>query len=308
MKNKPQRKGGPARDYEPVIVKAILAALFILSVAMIVSGVTGSSSFSASGYDSEEGYACIYEMSREVRDYQKESFAPAMDALDDAQREAVNAKLGDMLIEYWGELSGSADTAQAEAGTFIASLPEGEQGDAAARFFTAAFAVDGPKVSSKIKKQLAPMTDAERGELRTSLLCALIDEATALPQIAADAVGDAQGTERERMLLQLFLVSANEESESVPTELANSFKKSIRKDPARLDAYQKTVAGSVSWIGQFVVSSSRTVIMLGILLALDVVLLFLLMLADHSWHFDFKWIAILLIVDFMLLFMMSEAQ
>ena len=304
MKNKPQRKGGPARDYEPVIVKAILAALFILSVAMIVSGVTGSSSFSASGYDSEEGYACIYEMSREVRDYQKESFAPAMDALDDAQREAVNAKLGDMLIEYWGELSGSADTAKAEAGTFIASLPEGEQGDAAARFFTAAFAVDGPKVSSKIKKQLAPMTDAERGELRTSLLCALIDEATALPQIAADAVGDAQGTERERMLLQLFLVSANEESESVPTELANSFKKSIRKDPARLDAYQKTVAGSVSWIGQFVVSSSRTVIMLGILLALDVVLLFLLMLADHSWHFDFKWIAILLIVDFMLLFMM----
>ena len=53
---------------------------------------------------------------------------------------------------------------------------------------------------------------------------------------------------------------------------------------------------------QFVISHSRTVILAGILIALDALLLAFLMAAGRSWHFDMKWIIILVIVDFLLLF------
>ena len=38
------------------------------------------------------------------------------------------------------------------------------------------------------------------------------------------------------------------------------------------------------------------------MLALDIALLFLMLYKDHSWHLDFKWAVILIIVDFMLVF------
>ncbi len=50
------------------------------------------------------------------------------------------------------------------------------------------------------------------------------------------------------------------------------------------------------------VTFSRTAILLGILLALDIALLFLMLYKDHSWHLDFKWVVIFAIVDFMLVF------
>ena len=63
-----------------------------------------------------------------------------------------------------------------------------------------------------------------------------------------------------------------------------------------------TADGSVSLLSQLLISHSRTAILLGILLALDIALLFLMLYKDHSWHLDFKWAIILLIVDFMLVF------
>ena len=50
------------------------------------------------------------------------------------------------------------------------------------------------------------------------------------------------------------------------------------------------------------VTYSRTAILLGVLLALDIALLFLMLYKDHSWHLDFKWVIIFAIVDFMLVF------
>ncbi|MBE5793139.1 MAG: iron ABC transporter permease [Clostridiales bacterium] len=51
-----------------------------------------------------------------------------------------------------------------------------------------------------------------------------------------------------------------------------------------------------------VLSNSKTVILAGILLLLDVLLLIFLLRAEGSWHMDLKWLVILLIVDFLLLF------
>ena len=130
----------------------------------------------------------------------------------------------------------------------------------------------------------------------------MLDESAPLPQAVASAVGELTGSERAAALMQLFLVSANAENEPLPTDHVNSLKKAARNAEARISAYEMTADGSVSLLSQLLISHSRTAILLGVLLALDIALLFLMLYKDHSWHLDFKWAIILLIVDFMLVF------
>ena len=304
MKNKPRPQAQPGDSREPAIVKTALVIALIVGVLMIAAGVMGMNAFTASGFDSEDGFAHLYHMKSALETHYSEAIAPALAGLSEEERAQTEARLDAMLLSYWAELTGDEAAARADLDAFVASLPKDAQDSATLKLFDVAFAVDGPKVSSKLKKQLAALGDAKRAGLRHALLLALTDGQAELPQIAADATEGKEGEERDRILLQLFLVSGSASSESVPTELANSLKKAVRKDAARIEAYKKAVAGSVGFVMQFTVSHSRTICMLGILLVIDVVLLFFLLGADHSWHFDMKWIIILLIIDFMLLFQM----
>ena len=304
MKNKPRPQAQLGDSREPAIVKTALVIALIVGALMIAAGVMGMNAFTASGFDSEDGFAHLYRMKSALDTHYSEAIVPALAGLSGEERAQTEARLDAMLLAYWAELTGDEAAARADLDAFVASLPKDGQDSATLKLFDVAFAVDGPKVSSKLKKQLAALGDAERAGLRHALLLALTDEQAELPEIAAAATEGKEGTERERILLQLFLISGSASSESVPTELANSLKKAVRKDAARIEAYKKAVAGSVGFAMQFTVSHSRTICMLGILLVIDVVLLFFLLGADHSWHFDMKWIIILLIIDFMLLFQM----
>ena len=300
----PRARLGNRRSAEPLLVRTALAVLLAMGLAMIAAGVVGMRAFNASGHDSEAGYSYIHQMKGALDRHYASAIAPALDALSAEERVQTNEKLSAMLIEYWGELRGDEDAARTELEAFIAAQPGMGQDAAVAKLFDVAFAVDGPKISSVIKKQLAALDDEARTAFRRDVLLALTDESAALPAAAAEAVDGEEGSGRERMLLQLFLISGSADNESVPTELANGMKKAVRQNTARLDAYKRSVAGSVSWIGQLVVSNSRTVILLGALLAFDVLLLAILLAAEHSWHVDVKWVVILLIIDFMLIFQM----
>jgi iron(III) transport system permease protein len=60
--------------------------------------------------------------------------------------------------------------------------------------------------------------------------------------------------------------------------------------------------GEVSLTDQLAVGHSRTAILIGVILAFNALLLALLMMGDQTWRLDVKWVIILLIVDFLLLF------
>ena len=234
--------------------------------------------------------------------YQRD-IAPALESLDEESRAAVTQKLGDMLAVYWAQTRETEEAdAQAELAAFLDDLPEAEREQAVYELFDVAFAVDGPRVSSAIKKELAALDAQARASLRQTLLLALTDETVTLPETAQGAVEELEGAERQQMLLQLFLVSAQESNETLPTDLANGMKKAIRNGNARVDAYKSAVAGEVGFIEQFVISNSRTVILLGALLMLDMLLMMVLLGTEHSWRIDVKWIVILAIIDFMLVF------
>ena len=156
-------------------------------------------------------------------------------------------------------------------------------------------------MSSATKKALAAVSQGEKKDLQRALLSAALDDSALIPSAAAPAVEKLEGTERRAMLMQLFYTGISE-SGRLKTDDINTLKKSVRDKEIQLTAFRMIAIKEVSAVHQFVISHSRTVVLAGILIALDALLLAFLMAAGRSWHFDIKWIIILAIVDFLLLF------
>lgn len=280
--------------------KLTLLILFLLGAALILGGFWGIRQYQQSGFDQEVGYRYIQKLSGEVESLYTQSIQPVMARLTDAEREALTLEAAALLKENWTAAVKADQSARTDE--MLAGLEGDKLQQKTMELLSITYSLNGPKVASAEKKQLAQWTDAERSQNREALLRAVLDENAPVPQAAASAVGELTGSERAAALMQLFLVSANAENEPLPTDHVNGLKKAARNAEARISAYEMTADGSVTLLSQVLISHSRTAILLGILLALDIALLFLMLYKDHSWHLDFKWAIILLIVDFMLVF------
>ena len=280
--------------------KLTLLILFLLGAALILGGFWGIRQYQQSGFDQEVGYRYIQKLSGEVESLYTQSIQPVMARLTDAEREALTLEAAALLKENWTAAVKADQSARADE--MLAGLEGDKLQQKTMELLSITYSLNGPKVASAEKKQLAQWTDAERDQNREALLRAVLDENAPVPQAAASAVGELTGSERAAALMQLFLVSANAQNEPLPTDHVNGLKKAARNAEARISAYEMTADGSVTLLSQVLISHSRTAILLGILLALDIALLFLMLYKDHSWHLDFKWAIILLIVDFMLVF------
>lgn len=280
--------------------KLTLLILFLLGAALILGGFWGIRQYQHSGFDQEVGYRYIQKLSGEVESLYTQSIQPVMARLTDAEREALTLEAAALLKENWTAAVKADQSARADE--MLAGLEDDKLQQKTMELLSITYSLNGPKVASAEKKQLAQWTDAERDQNREALLRAVLDENAPVPQAAASAVGELTGSERAAALMQLFLVSANAQNEPLPTDHVNGLKKAARNAEARISAYEMTADGSVTLLSQVLISHSRTAILLGILLALDIALLFLMLYKDHSWHLDFKWAVILIIVDFMLVF------
>ena len=280
--------------------KLTLLILFLLGAALILGGFWGIRQYQQSGFDQEVGYRYIQKLSGEVESLYTQSIQPVMARLTDAEREALTLEAAALLKENWTAAVKADQSARADA--MLSGLTGDKLQQKTMELLSITYSLNGPKVASAEKKLLAQWTDAERDQNREALLRAVLDESAPVPQAAASAVGELTGSERAAALMQLFLVSANAQNEPLPTDHVNGLKKAARNAEARISAYEMTADGSVTLLSQVLISHSRTAILLGILLALDIALLFLMLYKDHSWHLDFKWAVILIIVDFMLVF------
>ena len=280
--------------------KLTLLILFLLGAALILGGFWGIRQYQQSGFDQEVGYRYIQKLSGEVESLYTQSIQPVMARLTDAEREALTLEAAALLKENWTAAVKADQSARADE--MLAGLEGDKLQQKTMELLSITYSLNGPKVASAEKKLLAQWTDAERDQNREALLRAVLDENAPVPQAVASAVGELTGSERAAALMQLFLVSANAQNEPLPTDHVNSLKKAARNAEARISAYEMTADGSVTLLSQVLISHSRTAILLGILLALDIALLFLMLYKDHSWHLDFKWAVILIIVDFMLVF------
>ena len=289
------RKNPEKRDHTPAVTKTILALAFALGLVIIFLGVTGMREYGTSGFSSETAYNAIYFLHRNTEAaYAK--LSAQLNALPEDQRAAAEKAAGNLLTAAW-EAQSAGGGARAEA--LLNEAPEAERGALCWKLLYATYLTGGPKVSSAQKKELAALDAGAAQTFCAEALAAAADEAAPLPQAAQSAAGSLTGADRQAMLFQqLFYVDGAADA----SEQVNAVKKTVRDKGAQLDAFRMIARGEVSWIWQVIVANSRTAVLIGIILALDALLLTLLMVSDKTWILDIKWIIILLIVDFLLLF------
>lgn len=281
---KPERSG--------TALKIILAVLLILGAAMILAGVLGIRDYNASGFNSESAYSLIPAMSREARQNYEKDISPLLAEAGDG--EALDAAAKALLAEAWETDENAVDVRLAE------NVRSDDKHAALWQLLDMTYAIDGPRVTNSIKKTLPAVSEAHA--LRLQLLAAAANQTPATEENGLAAIkGLDKDPEDYAMMVQLALVLGSEEYEPYSDSVVTEFKRAVASEQ-RADAYITALNGDISFFQSIVIPHGRTTVLLGILLCLDIALLFFLLHSERVWKMDFKWVLILLIVDFLLVF------
>ena len=276
-------------------VKLVLLLFFAAGLLLVFFGVNGLKVYTSSGFSSASAFESVYRLSSEVDRDWKELLSPALSALSGEERASVEESVETQLREDW---ESRRKGAASELNALLDELNASERAETAHKLLYISYQIGGPKVSASLKKALSG------GEYAQAILEALAGSDAALPDKVAEAVQKLEGTERQAMLTQLFYTSLSSRS-NLRTDDVNSFKKGIRDKDVQLSAFRMIAREEISGGRMFVIANARSVVLCGVLLALDALGLSFLMAAGKSWRFDLKWIIILAIVDFLLLFQLT---
>ena len=288
----------PSRNRSALAGKLLLLGFFLLGVWIIFYGLRGMQEYAASGFSSETAYQAIYHLHRETETAWNRKLSPQLKALSGEEQLRLRELTEQLASSAWEKQKKGGSAALAD---LLAEEDEDEREALAQKLLYATYCMNGPKVSTANRKSVTALGGDEAEAFRLQLLRCLCDEAAELPPAAQKLAGNLSGEERAAMLMQIWYVS-NGSADSGITEQVNTLKKTVRDKAAQLDAFRMIARGEVSVTDQLVVGHSRTAILIGVIIAFNALLLAVLMAGDRTWQLDVKWLIILLIVDFLLLF------
>ncbi len=287
-----RRERNLRRNPAPRRTRAALVLVFLLGAALTVLGIRGQGEYSSSGFSAESGFQAIHDLSSSAREIWEQAVKPALEAVSPEERNAAGEAAGTLLREAWEK--------QAEGGGQQAEEAAAQE-DGRWRLLYATWLLNGPKINPSGRKVITALSGEQAETFRQELLRCVADSARPVPAAAEKLTADLEGTDRQAVLIQALFVSGGSAEEQV-TAAVNALKKGVRDKTRQLEAFRMIARGEGSWLWQLIVSNSRTVILAGIVLMLDMVLLALLMAAEHLWEMNVKWLLILLILDFLLMF------
>ena len=267
------------------VIKAGLAVLFLFSAVLTGLGFWGKNISETSGFRSSESYRAIYLLSEDMNSIWNEAILPSLKQLEEPERKAVDEVTG----RFYSEQMKEAYTDENQAIPYKTLL--------------LSFQFSGPKLTSAQKKRIASLNREEAGKLRTDLLKCIADETCTVPSVAEKNVSGLSGNERQAMLMQIFFTSASAGDSDFASHVI-LLKKSVRGKDQQTKAFALAAGGHINGIMQGIVSRCSTIILIGILLMIDIAVLACMMAAESRWEFDIKWVLILLIIDFLLVFLL----
>ena len=265
-----------------LLTRTGLLLCFVLGAALVFMGQQGQSAFTESGFASESAYDSIYSLSADVAEAWNGALKPELDRLSAQEREGMDSiarTLASRLFD--GAAEGTAEETW--------------------QMLYAGYLTGGPKVTSAARKAVTALKNGDAALLRQSLIRCMLNGEEPVPAQAEKLVGGTSGEERQAALMQALFVSLGS-AEGDAAEHVSQFKKSVRGKEQQETALRMIGGRKLSGIWRVIVSRSRTVMLIGVLLMLNAVLLALLMRSERRWAFDVKWLVILLIVDFLLVF------
>jgi len=162
-----------------------------------------------------------------------------------------------------------------------------------------AYTMDSPKIKDSYRKQLLSLSEADKHAYAAAVAGYLSGSEKSLPELAQSLVGSAEGQEANALLLQSIVLSG---SQSPDNELVKNLKKSVRSAQSKMTAAKWASEGTMNHFTSFTVSFGKTLVLLACLLLINVLILLFNCLRTHDWFIDAKWLLILAIVDFLLVF------
>ena len=275
--------------------KAVLAALLLLGAALLFGGLWGTRQAENAAFSQENAFSLISSLSGNLGALWSRGIRPALES-SSADTEKVLSRCRESMDALWKD----------EDRQLLADSLQGLSGDALAeremKLLSASFALNGPKIKTASRKKLTALSGDDLAKMQDALLRSVAGEDAALPEPAGELCEGLEGPERLAMLVQCFLTSTNRNGDLLPADTVTELKKAARTDAMKASACVWAAEGKLNWITQLLCSGGRTAVLLGILLLLDTVVLFFWQLRERQWRLDVKWLIILLIVDFLLVF------
>ena len=288
-----------SRRRGPILTRLGLALAVLLGAALIFMGCRALTAFTGSGFSDGSGFDAVYSLSVATAEAWERHLLPAIESLPEEDRAALAQTAAGLVESAW---AGKAEDGARQA----RALLDGDTGaEAALRLLYATYLTNegDAKIAKTKRDAITALPEAEAEAFRQSVLRCVLDESAAMPEAAAAAVGSAGGMPRQALLLQAFFIASGSQSAGTADAVA-TLKKGVRDPAMQLGAFRMIARREISWLWQLTVHNARAVILLGIALIADAVLLAFLMLREGTWAFSFKWLLILLIVDFLLYFLL----
>ncbi len=271
-------------DRRKIAIMAVLCILFAAGVFLTAAGAMAFRDSDSPGSSSEGALTAEADLKKEADALYAQTIEPALSRADENVR------------------SGCQETARTLLAEALAcEMPELEDcsDEDVWKLLSMTYAVSRKKISSTQRKSIAAVPDMKEAQDHMLMLLAsggAVSDDPVLSGVSALDGADAA------FLMQVFLASDNKNATVLTKETALAFIREYGKGDAAAEAIKRTAGQQMSPLRAWLGARARTVMLLGILLALDTVLLFFFLRAGRSWKMDIKWILILLIVDFLLAF------
>ncbi len=272
------------RQTARTILWVALALLFLISAGLILGGIHGLRSLEGAEWEDAGIWTRTLALGGEAEKLYRDGIAPALAAEKAETAAGSSAAARSLLAAEWGT---GDETLEAYSDGQVWKM------------LSMTYSWSRKKISSSGRKALAAVADGD--DLRRRLLRAAAgetspgeDEVLSGLEILKD--GDTA------MTLQVFLASFSGNATVLDKETSLAFSRAAGSDELCVRAIREWAAGKVNPVSAWITGHARTVILIGALLLLDTLLLFWLVRKEGAWRIDFKWILILLILDFLLLF------
>lgn len=266
------------------IIITILTILLIVSCILVFAGLSSIHKIDQAGFERGDIYLLVRKLKIEADSLYDEKIAKSLTTCTTQEQADAVATVRGLLEESWQDSEGLSDYDDATIWKLLAMT-------------YSVYPVK--KITPSQRRSIKLVKDKDA--MRTALLKALANHTSVSEDPILSEI-EALKNAPESMMALVFLSSWSSQASILDKTTSINFKRSAGSFGAAITAYKAAIANKISAFSATIMAHAHTVSLIAVLVVIDVILLFILMAAGKNWKMDFKWILILLIVDFLLVF------
>lgn len=277
-----------------IFSKSVLAIIFLIALLLIYFGVDGQRLYARTDFHDSSAFEFISKVSSPVENaYKALNNVAELKSLDSYAESALNFT--------WAKIT------KEDRHTDVENIKKSNTGEdySKALWKQLIFAniLDGPKIKDSIKKEFFALDKTRQDEVLQSIIASIKGDSKEMHPLISKMVGKKTDDEKIALLLNSYIIfTKSDDAINSDADMVKGLKKTVRTPEAKIAAADLVASDALSGFKALTITHSKTFILLACLLIINVVILLLNCLRTRDWFIDAKWVLILLIVDFLLVF------